>query len=162
MTIIASVGEKGELGRKGQLCWHIREDLKRFKELTMGGAVIMGRHTWESLPRRPLPGRLNIVITSRPEALQDIGPDALAVGSLPEAVAAAEGREVFIIGGGSVYAEAMPLATRLELTRIHAVDPEADTFFPPVGDGWRLVEESERHTSAGGLKYTYQRFEISR
>ena len=149
MTIVASIGENNELGRGGDLCWHIREDLLHFKELTMGGAVIMGRKTWESLPRRPLPGRLNIVISSSADG---------AVRSLPEALAmAAEaGMEAYVIGGASVYAQAMPLADTLELTRIYASDPEADTFFPTVSpEEWEIERESEIHTSPEGVKYRY-------
>lgn len=171
MTIIASVGAGGELGRGGDLCWHIPEDLRRFKALTVGHAVVMGRHTWESLPHRPLPRRLNIVLSSSAPSGSDAagcvaasspeGP--LFVASLPEALRVAEAAEgfgsPFIIGGASVYAAALPLADRLEITRILASDPQADTFFPPVPeDEWRLESSGDILVSAGGVRYRYESY----
>lgn len=156
VTLIASVGERGEIGRDGNLCWHIPEDLRRFKELTMGSAVVMGRNTWESLPRRPLPGRKNIVVSSS-GGRQDDG--AVWVKSLGEALEAA-GDGCFIIGGESVYAASMPLAGRLEITRIMASDPSADRFFPAIDPGrWRLVEAGEPMTSKNGLQFRYETYE---
>lgn len=139
MTIIAGVGRNGEIGRDGDLCWHIPEDLRRFKRLTMGGAVIMGRKTWESLPKKPLPGRLNIVLTRSLPPQEGM----VTASSLAEAVEAAGSLPVFIIGGESVYQQAMPLATRLELTLIDAADPLADSFFPTVDPSqWQVMAES--------------------
>lgn len=156
ITMVASVGVNNELGRDGNLCWHIREDLKHFKETTMGGAVIMGRKTWESLPRRPLPGRTNIVISRNP-SLEC--PGALKAASLEDALIAAEDNRIFIIGGASVYKEAMPLANVLELTRILAEDPGADTFFPDIDPKeWALEKESELMTSAEGINFIYQTY----
>ena len=149
ITIIASIGENNELGKNGDLCWHIREDLKHFKELTMGGAVIMGRKTWDSLPKKPLPGRTNIVI-SRSEG---------NVGSLEEALSLAQESNIFIIGGASVYTQAMPLAILLEITRIFASDPDADTFFPPINpEEWELTNASEVLESPEGLRFRYETF----
>lgn len=164
MTVIASIGERGELGRGGDLCWHIREDLRRFRELTMGSPVIMGRKTWESLPRRPLPGRLNIVVSRNPLFTGGAdGADAphVVARSLPEALKAAGG-DGFIIGGASLYEQALPLADRLELTRILAADPEADTFFPAIDPArWRLTACSEVMTDATGLRFRYETYESS-
>lgn len=146
-VIIASVGINGELGRDGDLCWHIREDLRHFKELTMGHPVIMGRKTWESLPRRPLPGRENIVVSSRGKSLEE----ALAQG----------GPDAFIIGGASVYEQALPFADRLELTRIMASDPLADTFFPAIDpDRWVLSSRSEDMVTDDGIVYRYESYRL--
>ena len=178
LTMVASVGENGELGKRGDLCWHIREDLAHFKKLTMGGVVIMGRKTWESLPVKPLPGRMNIVITSSGGALNGNGDGPkphLYVSSLEEALAKVFDEErwrfgsnapvsrlpVFIIGGASVYTQAMPRAMRLEITRILASDPEADTFFPEIsGEEWRLEQESPEMTSEADptLSFKYQTY----
>lgn len=152
MTIIVSVGLKGEIGKGGDLCWHIREDLRRFKALTTGHAVVMGRKTWDSLPVKPLPGRENIVVScsdgSLPgleEALRKAGPDA------------------YVIGGASIYRQALPLADRLEITRIMATEPDADTFFPDIDPAeWRLVAESEVMTSGNGLEFKYETYENRR
>lgn len=156
IAMVASVGEHNELGRDGDLCWHIPEDLRHFKELTMGGAVIMGRKTWESLPKRPLPGRVNIVVT-RSEDFNEAG--ALKANSLEKAVDLAGDSRIFIIGGESVYRQALPSATRLELTRILADDPEADKFFPEFSrDEWALTDASEVFTSKNGLKFRYESY----
>ena len=187
ITLIASVGENNELGRDGDLCWYIREDLRRFKALTMGNAVIMGRKTWESLPKKPLPGRLNIVLSKNPKDPNDPtpGPSPMWEGglvtaaSVDQALEMAGEREVFIIGGESVYRTFLPLADRLELTRIFASDPKADKFFPDINlpesrdtacrvapqpdvipqHAWRLAEASETLTSESGLRFRYETWE---
>ena len=202
ITLIASVGENNELGRDGDLCWYIREDLRRFKALTMGNAVIMGRKTWESLPKKPLPGRLNIVLSKKqdptpaPSPLWEgsgngeaavtnfpshmgEGPGVGFAASVDQALEMAGEREVFIIGGESVYRTFLPLADRLELTRIFASDPQADKFFPeftlPVSrdtacrvapqpdvtlqPAWRLAEASNTLTSESGLRFRYETWE---
>ena len=153
VTLVASTGLANEIGRDGDLCWHIREDLKHFKQLTMGGAVIMGRLTWNSLPKRPLPGRLNIVVT-RSEDFSDEG--ALRAGSLEEALEMAGDREAFIIGGESIYRQAMPLATKLELTVIEANDRQADKFFPEIDPRqWEVATESELMHSADDIPFRF-------
>lgn len=153
VTMIASVGLGRELGCAGRLCWHIKEDLQRFKQLTMGGAVIMGRKTWESLPRKPLPGRFNIVVTSNPDYE---APGASRAGSIEEALALAEDAGIFIIGGESIYRQALPYATRIELTEIMEREPNADAFFPETSPAeWKTEHESETMTTDGGLSYRY-------
>lgn len=145
MTIIAAVGERGEIGRGGDLCWHIREDLKHFKALTTGHAVIMGRKTWESLKVKPLPGRRNIVVSTTGLPLEE----ALKEG----------GEDAFIIGGESIYRQTLPIADTLEITRILATDPEADTYFPEIDpQTWRLAEQTEDMTSEGGIKYRFEKY----
>ena len=151
ITLIAAVANGGAIGKKGELLWHIPEDLKHFKALTMDAPVIMGRNTWESLPFRPLPGRLNIIITSQADYTPvSTSKKAVAaptvVSSLEEAIATAQpaadaaDKDIFIIGGGRVYSEALPLADALELTGIPLDAPDADTFFPPIDPSrWQLV-----------------------
>lgn len=132
LTIIASITSgKGAIGRNGNLIYHLSGDLRHFKELTTGHTVVMGRRTFESLPKGALPNRRNIVITRNPAFN---APGAETAGSLSEAMEmCADDDEIFIIGGGQIYAEALPVADRLCLTVIEAPDPDdADTFFPPV------------------------------
>lgn len=166
ITLIASIGANNELGRSGDLCWHIREDLRHFRELTTGHPVIMGRKTWESLPKKPLPGRLNIVISTRDLGMRteagETDAEPVQASTLEEALkAAAKASQAapFIIGGASVYSQALPCAGHLELTRILADDPLADTFFPPIDPAdWRLVSQSEIHTATDGLRFRYETY----
>lgn len=159
IALVASVGENNELGRDGDLCWHISEDLRHFKELTTGGTVIMGRATWESLPKKPLPGRTNIVVTRSPGL---IAPGALTAESPEKAVEMAAGADIFIIGGESIYRQALPFATRLEITRIFASDPKADKFFPEFeGPDWIPVYSSEKMVSGSGLVFRYETYRRS-
>jgi dihydrofolate reductase len=128
LQIVAAVARGGVIGRDGGLPWRLPEDLARFRDLTAGHAVVMGRRTWDSLPDRfrPLPDRRNVVLTRSPSWLDG----AERAGSLEEALAllAAEER-VFVIGGGAIFAEALPLADDLHLTEID-LDVDGDAYFP--------------------------------
>ncbi|WP_454970287.1 dihydrofolate reductase [Eubacterium sp.] len=128
ISMIAAVGKNLELGKNNDLIWHFKEDMKFFKETTMGHPVIMGRKTFESLPKA-LPGRKNIVISTNPEYKAD---GAEVVASVEEAIklAEAENTEAFVIGGGRIYTEFLPYADNLYLTEIDAECPDADTYFP--------------------------------
>jgi dihydrofolate reductase len=137
ITIIVAVADNGVIGNAGKIPWHLREDLQRFKRLTMGHPIVMGRRTWESIGR-PLPGRESIVVT-RQQGYRAEG--ARVAGSLKEALDLA-GRDAFVIGGGEIYREALPLARRVELTRVHA-SPEGDATFPSLGPEWREVAREE-------------------
>ncbi len=145
VSLIVAVAENGVIGRAGKLPWHLPEDLKRFKRLTVGHPVIMGRKTWESIGR-PLPGRRNLVVSRTPGYAAE-GAEVFA--SLDEALAAAAGEdEVFVIGGAALYAEAMPRADRLYLTRVHAT-VEGDVTFPGLDPAaWTLVSEDRREADA--------------
>jgi dihydrofolate reductase len=139
VSIVVAQGSNRVIGVSGGLPWHLPSDMRRFRELTMGHAVVMGRKTYESIPERfrPLPGRRNVVISSG--ARYD---GAEVFPTLAAAVEACDGA-CFVIGGGQVYAEAMAIADRCYVTDVdHA--PDGDTFFPqlPAAD-WRCVEESE-------------------
>lgn len=140
ISIIVAVAENGVIGDQNALLWHISEDLRRFKTLTTGHPVVMGRKTFESLGR-PLPNRTNVVISRQELAIAGCE----VVHSLDEALALFPAdEEVFIIGGAQIYAEALPIADRFYLTRVgHAY--EGDTRFPEWdADAWRLAA-SERH-----------------
>jgi len=150
VSIIVATDERGAIGRDGQLPWRLPEDLRRFKALTLGKPVVMGRKTWDSIGK-PLPGRLNLVVT-RQAGLEL--PGAVVVGSLDEALSSAgDVPEVCIIGGAEIYRLALPLADTLHVTRVHAV-VDADTYFPvPDPQEWVEVgrEEhaaDERHAHA--------------
>lgn len=155
ITIISSV-QKGNLGMgfENDLLWSIPEDLRRFKNLTMGHPIIMGRRTWDSLPEkyRPLPGRQNIVITSQSEFE---APGAIIVSSVEEAIEKAEelDEEIFIIGGARVFEESLHLADRLILTEIEG-EKESDTYFPRFDDLF-IKESEEGPFEHEGIKYWF-------
>lgn len=128
ISIIAAIGSNGELGKNNKLLWHISEDLKRFKDLTSGHPIIMGRNTYQSIGK-PLPKRTNIIIT-RDSNFQAGG--CMVVHSLDEAIekaSEAERKEIFIIGGGQIYTQAIDIADKLYLTKVEGTF-DADTFFP--------------------------------
>lgn len=147
ISLIAACSENRVIGQAGKIPWHLKDDFRRFKERTMGHPIIMGRKTHESIGR-PLPGRTNIVITR--ESAREI-PGCLVVGSLDEALEKAselESTEVFVIGGGQIYVEALLKADRLYLTLIHAI-MDGDAFFPEYTDTFRTVVASEDFEEAG-------------
>lgn len=143
VSLVAALARNGVIGKDGGLPWHLPADLRAFKATTMGKPVVMGRKTWESIGR-PLPGRLNIVV-SRNRQLELAS--ATVCHSLNEALAAAAGQgypEVMIIGGAAIYAEALPIADALILTIVHA-DIDGDRSFPDYADGqWRTVHRELR------------------
>ena len=144
IILVAAVGENGELGRNNELLWHLPGDLPRFKELTMGSPIIMGRKTYDSIGRA-LPGRLNIVLTEN----QDWQADGVVVaGSLDQALSLAEAEETgkaFIIGGGQIYKLFLAYATSLEMTEVFDA-PVADTFFPNFsGSEFKEISRTENH-----------------
>ena len=141
ISIIVAVAKNWAIGKNNQLLWHISEDLKRFKKITEGHQVIMGKKTYESLPFRPLKNRTNIVITDDPSETFD---GCITVYSIEEALQHCnEKEESFIIGGGSVYRQFLPYANKLYLTMVDK-DFEADTFFPKLDlKQWNLIEEEK-------------------
>lgn len=142
ISIICALAENGAIGYRNDLLFHLRADLQRFKALTTGHTVIMGRRTYESLPKGALPNRRNIVLSSSNDHQW---PNVEVFPSLDEALrATAADDEVFIIGGASVYAAAMPIAHRLCLTHVHATPQEADVFFPTFdADEWTCTFREE-------------------
>lgn len=155
LSIIVAVAADGAIGRRGDLLFHISDDLRRFKAITIGHPVIMGRKTFESFPNGPLPRRRNIVVT-RNAAYSHDGAETAA--SLDEALLMTAGEdEVFIIGGGEIYREAMPMADRLLVTEIDARVADADTFFPPIPAAeWSVSDHSEPMTDPrSGVRYRF-------
>lgn len=158
VILIAAAGEHNELGREGELPWHLPDDFRRFKQLTSGHPILMGRKTFETFPK-PLPDRLHIIIT-RDRGYQVEHPACQVVHSLEEALSAVAGHErVYVIGGGEIYRQALPFATHIELTRVHG-HFKADTYFPEFDPAcWEMVASEEhpadaRHTCA----FTFQTF----
>jgi dihydrofolate reductase len=164
ISVVAAVARGGVIGRDGAIPWRVPEDARRFREVTMGHPVVMGRRTWDSLPDRfrPLPGRRNVVVTRNPGWQAD---GAERAGSLEEALGMLEGApRAFVIGGAELYAAALPLADELLLTEID-LDVEGDTFFP----SWSHTEFDEvaraEHRSESGVAFsfaTYVRAGVSR
>ncbi|MDR2010105.1 MAG: dihydrofolate reductase [Bacteroidales bacterium] len=144
ISIIVAIAENNAIGKNNDLLWHISGDLKRFKEITTGHPVIMGRNTYLSLPKRPLPNRKNIVITSTPEDYKKLFQGAEVVGNIEEAIAIADKTgENFIIGGGMIYKEFLPVANKLYLTIVHR-NYDADVFFPEINyDEWEITDKEE-------------------
>jgi dihydrofolate reductase len=146
IAVVAAVARNRVIGRGNRLPWHLPDDLRHFKRLTLGRAIVMGRRTWESLPGL-LPDRTHIVVTRDPAYLAQ---GAQVVHSLDAALAAAGGEEVFVVGGAELYALALPRAVRLHLTLVDA-EVEGDAFFPTIDPAqWReVVREAhaadERH-----------------
>lgn len=151
ITIIAAIAQNNALGKNNSLIWHLADDLKRFKRLTLGGFIVMGRKTFESLPGI-LSQRTHIVITRNPNYKKK---GAVTVGSIEEALEVIPaGHETFVIGGGEIYALALNIADKIELTRVHH-EFEADTFFPEIDlNEWKLVY-SELHPKDEKHKYDF-------
>ena len=137
--MIAAMGKNRAIGMAGRMPWHLPAELQHFKQATMGKTIVMGRKTWQAIGR-PLPGRQNIVISRNPGFLAR-GVDL--AGSLDEAIGISEGDEIMVIGGGQLYAEALPLAQRMILTLID-IEPEADTWFPEWDEReWKVTSEKQ-------------------
>lgn len=151
LSIFVAVDEKRAIGKDNKLLWNIPEDLKRFRALTTGHAVIMGENTYYSIGR-PLPNRTNIVMTLNQELVL---PGCLVVHSLDEALAVAkehEKEEIFVMGGASIYKQFLPITERLYLTLVQG-EHEADTFFPDYSEFSKVVSQEEGNN--GEYKYTY-------
>ncbi len=158
ISIIVAVAENLAIGKNNDLLWHIPEDLKRFKRITTGHTIIMGKRTYESLPKRPLPGRRHIVITDVPG--EKIDGCEMAY-SIDEAVRLCDpARENFVIGGASVYRQFLPLAARLYLTRVFKPF-DGDVFFPEISlKDWELVsEEGHAPDEKNDFSYSHQIYE---
>lgn len=153
LTMIAAAAKNDALGKDNDLIWHISEDLKRFKRLTSGHAIIMGRKTFESMPKA-LPNRTNIVLTNK----KDYQPEgATVVHSLEDALALVkDDSQPFIIGGGEIYRLFMPYCDRIELTRVHQ-NFEADVFFPEIDlNQWKeIARENIEATNEQPYHYSF-------
>ncbi|ULJ61802.1 dihydrofolate reductase [Wielerella bovis] len=157
ITLIAALTHNRVIGANNDIPWHIPEDFAFFKQYTTNKPVIMGRKTWDSLPRKPLPNRRNIVISRQPEY---IATGAEVFADLPNAIqACGEVAEIIIMGGAQIYAQALPLATDLRLTEVQ-LSPQGDTFFPKFSaQHWREITRV-KHIAANGIAFDlvhYQR-----
>lgn len=150
LSLIYATSENHVIGKDNKIPWHLRADLQRFKALTQGHPIIMGRHTFESISR-PLPGRQNIVLTHDPSFHRQ-GVDVAR--SLKDAIAAANDDDIFVIGGAGVFTEALPLATHLYVTRVKAI-VKGDTFFDPDISHW-LEENTETHKANDENQYDFE------
>lgn len=160
---IVAAGEHNEIGKSNQLLWHLPNDLKFFKNTTWGMPLIMGRKTYESIAKEPLPGRMNIILTHQHE----YNPNhdrAIVVRTFEEAIqkaSVADVKEVFIAGGGEIYRETLAKANRIYMTRVHNHFPDADIFYPEIRNTeWKKIKElafqkDEKHS----FSYTFEIWE---
>ena len=160
ISIIVAIAENYAIGKKGDLLCHMPEDLKHFKQMTSGKTVLMGERTFFSLPKHPLPNRRNIVLTDVPGKTFE---GAEAVYSLEELCAkVSPEEEAFVIGGGMVYRQMLPLADKLYITHIHHSWPDADTFFPEIDPAiWKQLS-AERHPADEKNPFDYTFAEYGR
>lgn len=161
VSLIVAATENNVIGRDNQMPWHLPNELQYFKATTMGKPIIMGRKTWDSLGR-PLPGRLNIVVTRQTDLVLE---GAEVVNDLTQALARAQAwaiendaEELMIIGGEQLYRLALPLADRVYLTRI-ALTLEGDAFFPVLDHSWQLVQQTPQPALAQSPAYCYEVWE---
>lgn len=156
ITLIAAASENNALGKDNQLVWHLPNDFKRFKEITSGHYIIMGRKTFESFPK-PLPNRTHVIITRQKDYKVE---DCHVVNSIEKAIEISpKNEEVFIIGGAEIYKQSIDFADKIELTRVHA-DFDADAYFPEINlNKWELIFE-EYHTKdeKHNFDFTFQTF----
>ena len=152
ITIIAAVGENNELGKDNKIIWHLPDDFKRFKAITSGHYIIMGRKTFESFPK-PLPNRTHVVITKNKN--YKITDGCFVANSIQEAIAMCpKNQDIFIIGGGEIYNQSLEASNSMEITRVHG-SFEADAFFPEINiSDWNLVK-SEFHPVDEKHKYSF-------
>lgn len=161
ISFIVAVSENNAIGINNELPWRLPEDLKFFKRTTMGKPVIMGRKTYESLGK-PLPGRLNIVLSRSNEVKL---PEGMVlcnnVDDATELAGKENTEEIFIIGGGKIFEQSMPLADRLYITRVHTAISNADAFFPDIDHThWKLVwEEPHKADEKHAYDYSFQQYE---
>ncbi len=151
VTLIVAQASNHCIGKDGGLPWHIPEDLKHFRQCTMGKTVLMGRKTWESLPEkhRPLSGRKNVVITRDRSFIAE---GATLFHNLEEALETLKNEDIWILGGAEIFKQSLPFAEKIELTQIH-VPYEGDTFFPEISQGaWSIIKE-EKHDGYSFITY---------
>jgi len=152
ISIIVAIADNNAIGKNNKLLWHISDDLKRFKKLTTGHQVLMGKRTFKSLPIKPLPNRENIVLT---DIAGEVIEGCTMAYSIEDALSKVkDNKECFVMGGGMVYQQFMDKADKLYITRVHK-NFEADTFFPEINyNEWKLIEE-EKHLPEGNLEFSF-------
>ena len=159
LSIIVAMAQNRAIGKDNDLLWHLSGDLKRFKKLTTGHPVVMGRKTWESLPKRPLPGRRNIVFTQNPDYLAEGAEVVHSVNDLFKALKDCDD-EVFVMGGASIYQMLLPFTNRLYVTQVYH-DFDGDVYFPTIDmSEFALVNLSEpMFDEESGLDYAYEEYD---
>ena len=159
LSIIVAIAQNGAIGKDNDLLWHLSSDLKRFKKLTTGHPVVMGRRTWDSLPKKPLPGRQNIVMTNKPDFEAE---GATVIHSVNDLFKVLKGNddEVFIMGGAAIYQALLPFTNKLYITRVYR-DFDADVYFPTIDmSEFTLVNLSEpMFDEESGLDYAYEEYD---
>ena len=164
ISLVVAASENNAIGLDNALLWKLPNDMRFFKNLTWGMPVIMGRKTFESMASKPLPGRINIVISRSPETLpvqENLWPASSLEHAL-ELARSSDCREAFVIGGGDIYKQSITMADRIYMTRVHAIYPDADTFFPAIDESLFRIENSvdmpadEKHAKAYRFE-TWQR-----
>lgn len=160
LSIIVAIADDYAIGRDNDLIWHISEDLKRFKALTTGHVVVMGRNTWNSLPKKPLPNRRNIVLTHDTSFNPEGAEVAHTVNELLNMVSHSS-EEVFIMGGATLYQQFLPFTQRLYVTHVYASFPDADVHFPIIDNSvFHMVSQTERTLDEkANLTYNYIDYE---
>ena len=154
IVLVAALSENHAIGKDNQLLWHLPEDLKRFRAMTLGHTVVMGRKTFESIGK-PLPKRKNVVLSRNTNWLH---PEVLVYNDLEKAIAACAEETLMILGGAEIYSQSIPLADRLELTHVHS-HFEGDAFFPAIDNNIWEAEHGERKTdAASGISYTFSKW----
>ncbi|TLP78828.1 dihydrofolate reductase [Maribacter sp. ACAM166] len=151
--MIAAAADNNALGKDNDLLWHLPDDFKRFKKLTSGHKIIMGRKTFESFPK-PLPNRTHFIIT-RDKNYSVAYDDCIVVHSLEDAIAQVKNEIAFIIGGGEIYKQAEEHADKIELTRVHTNFEDADTYFPEIDDDCWVMTKREFHSTDERHKYAF-------
>ncbi len=159
LSIIVAIAQNGAIGKDNDLLWHLSGDLKRFKQLTTGHPVVMGRKTWDSLPKRPLPKRQNIVMTNNPDFAADGATVVHSVNDLFNVLKDCDD-EVFVMGGATIYKALLPFCQRLYITRVYR-DYEADVYFPTIDmSEFTLVSLGEPlQDEESGLDFAYEEYE---
>ncbi len=155
ISIIVAIASNYAIGKDNDLLWHITSDLKRFKEITKEHYIVMGKRTYYSLPKRPLPNRTSLILTDQKDEVID---NCLMAYSIDDAIAKMDPeKENFIIGGGSIYNQFMPLADKLYITRVHK-DYDADTFFPEIKEEeWELIsQENVNNDTQNDFTYSFE------
>lgn len=152
--MIAAAAENNALGKDNDLLWHLPDDFKRFKKLTSGHKIIMGRKTFESFPK-PLPNRTHIIITRDKNYTVESSEDCIVVHSLTDAIELVTDEIAFIIGGGEIYKLAEKQSDKIELTRVHANFDDADTFFPEINEDYWLMTKQEFHPTDERHKFSF-------
>lgn len=160
LSILVAVAKNGAIGKDNDLIWYLSDDLKRFKALTTGHTIIMGRKTFESLPKGALPNRTNVVLT---KDKSKSFPNCLMLHSVEEIIEkyAEDAEEHFIIGGGQLYTDLLPYANRIYLTRVHH-SFEADVFFPEINQEDWIVESEEKHSVSEKNEYAFSFVNLKR